>query len=271
MPYDRREPALKPAMSLAHAAEIVKRPDVTHDAFLGDRLTIAQPARGFRAGLDSVLLGAATGRATGDLLDLGAGVGTAALVALAGHPALRGVLVEADAETAALAAGNVTGNGFASRADVLTLDLTASGRARAAAGLRADHFASVIANPPYFEAGTAPSPRRAAARHMPPELLDLWVKTAATHAAPGGEIIFIHIAERLTALLQAFEARFGAITILPLLPREGAPAHRILIRGIKGSRAPLSLLASRAVHTPSGRTFRPEFEAIFRGRDRLHW
>ena len=263
--------ALKLAMSLAQRAQIVKRPEVTHDAFLGGRLTIAQPAKGFRAGLDSVLLGAAVGHGEGHLLDLGAGVGAAGLVALADHPALRATLVESDSETAALAAGNVTGNGFADRASVLTLDVTASGRARATAGLEADHSVSVIANPPFFEAGTSPAPRRAAARHMSADSLDAWVKTAATHAAPGGEIIFIHVADRLSALLQSFEARFGAITVLPLAPREGEAANRILIRGIKGSRAPLTLLASRAVHTPSGRTFRPEFEAIFRGKDRLHW
>jgi tRNA1(Val) A37 N6-methylase TrmN6 len=258
-------------MSLAHGAEIVKRPDVTHDAFLGGRLTIAQPAKGFRAGLDSVLLGAATGHGGGHLLDLGAGVGTAALVALADHPRLSATLVESDATTAAIAAENAAANGLAGRAEVLTLDLRAPGRARSAAGLRADHFVSVIANPPFFDSGTAPAARRAAARHMLPETLDLWIKTAASHAAPGGEIIFIHVAERLSALLQGFESRFGAITVLPLTPREGERVHRILIRGIKGSRAPLTLLASRSLHTPSGRTFRPEFEAIFRGRDRLHW
>lgn len=271
MPYDRRRTGQKLAMSLAHGAEIVKRPNVTHDAFLGGRLTIAQPAEGFRAGLDSVLLGAAVGHGAGELLDLGAGVGTAALVALTGHPALGATLVESDPDTAALAAGNVTANGFAARASVLVLDVTSSGRARAATGLKSDRYATVIANPPFFEAGTAPSARRAAARHMSPEALDAWVKTAATHAAPDGEIIFIHVAGRLASLLHSFEARFGAITILPLLPRDGEAAHRILIRGIKGSRAPLTLLASRALHTPSGRTFRPEFEAIFRGTDRLHW
>ena len=58
--------AQKLAMSLAHGAEIVKRPEVTHDAFLGGKLTITQPAKGFRAGLDSVLLGAAVGH--GDFL-----------------------------------------------------------------------------------------------------------------------------------------------------------------------------------------------------------
>ena len=258
-------------MSLAHAAEIVKRPDVTHDAFLGGRLTIAQPAKGFRAGLDSVLLGAAIGHGAGQLLDLGAGVGTAALVALADHPSLRATLVESDAEAAALAVGNLASNAFSGRATVLRLDLMASGRARLAAGLKPDNFASTIANPPFFETGTAPSARRAAARHMSAEALDNWVKTAASHAAPGGEVIFVHLADHLSALLRSFEARLGAITVLPLVPRDGEPAHRILIRGIKGSRAPLTLLASRAVHTPSGRAFRPEFEAILRGRGRLHW
>ena len=258
-------------MSLDHASDFVKHQTVTRDAFLGGRLTLVQPEKGFRAGLDSVLLGAAAGRSSGHLLDLGAGVGTAALVALADRPALAATLVEADPQMAALAAENTDSNGFSARARVLTLDLTASGRTRSAAGLAADAYDTVIANPPFFEAGTAPSPRRAAARHMPAEILDLWVKAAATHAAPAGEVIFIHVAERLAALLAAFDARFGAITLLPLIPREGEPAHRILIRGIKGSRAQLTLLASRALHTPAGRSFRAEFEAIFRGEDRLHW
>ncbi|MEO8757259.1 MAG: methyltransferase [Devosia sp.] len=258
-------------MSLAHPAPIVKHTEVTHDAFLGGRLTIAQPAKGFRAGLDSVLLGASVGLAKGDLLDLGAGAGTAALAALTHHSGLAATLVESDPEMVALATANIEANNFAAQASVLPLDLTAPGRTRSAAGLKSDHFAAIIANPPFFEAGTAPSAKRAAARHMSPEALDLWVKTAATHAAPGAEIIFIHVADRLPALLAAFDARFGAITILPLTPRDSEPAHRVLIRGIKGSRAPLRLLASRALHLPDSRTFRPEFEAIFRGDDRLHW
>lgn len=258
-------------MSLAHATEIVKREGVTHDAFLGGRLTLAQPETGFRAGLDSVLLGAAVSRSGGALLDLGAGVGTAALVALDDFPDLQARLVESDPKMAALAAENLKANGFADRAEVLALDLTASGRTRSDAGLKPDHFAVVIANPPFFEAGTAPSSGRRAARHMSPATLDLWVKAAATHAAPGGEIVFIHTAERLGALLHSFEARFGAMTVLPLTPRDGEPAHRLLIRGIKGSRAPLTLLASRAVHAAGTPSFLPEFEAIFRGRARLHW
>src|SRR6476646_10863262 len=101
-------------MSLAHDGEIVKRTDVTHDSFLGGRLIITQPAKGFRAGLDSVLLGAAVGHTAGAVLDLGAGVGTAALVALAHHSGLTATLVESDPEMAALADINIAGDAMTS-------------------------------------------------------------------------------------------------------------------------------------------------------------
>ena len=71
-------------------------------------------------------------------------------------------------------------------------------------------------------------------------------------------------------LLAAFAQRFGAITVLPLSPRPEAPASRVLIRGIKGSRAPLTLLSTRALHD-EGRAFTPAFDAIFRGTARLVW
>lgn len=260
-------------MSLDEPTDLVKQQTLTRDAFLGGRLTVTQPGRGFRAGLDSVLLGAAVAESSRTLLDLGAGVGTAALVALANIPALTATFLEADPDMLGLAGLNAAANGMDGRAKLIGLDLTAPGRARAATGLPADHFTSVIANPPFFDParGSAPSPARADARHMNEATLDTWVKTAATHAAPNGEVIFVHTAEALPSLLTAFTQRFGAVTVLPLLPREGQPASRILVRGIKGSRAPFQLLASRALHEVDGRAFRPEFDAIFRGTGRLIW
>lgn len=246
---------------------------MTRDAFLGGRLAVSQPARGFRAGLDSVLLGAAVASGARRLLDLGAGVGTAALVALADRPGLEATLCEADPTAAELARSNVAANGFAERARVIEIDVGARGSERLAAGLPADAFDSVIANPPFFDpsGGTAPSPSRSAARQMPEEALDNWLRTAAAHTAPGGEAIVVHVASALPALLTAFAGRFGAITVLPLLPRAGQPASRVLVRGIKGSRAPFTLLAGRALHVDTGRDFRPEFDALFRGEGRLVW
>jgi tRNA1(Val) A37 N6-methylase TrmN6 len=260
-------------MSLDHASKIVKHQTVTRDAFLGGKLTLAQPRDGFRAGLDSVLLGAAVRTDGRTLLDLGAGVGTAALVALVHNPRLSATLVESDDEAAAMAASNLAGNGLADRGRVVHLDVTAPGRVRADAGLASDHFDTIIANPPYFdsERSSPAAAARVAARQLRSASLDSWVRTAATHLAPNGEAIFVFPAQSLHELLAAFHVRFGSISVLPLAPHDDEAATRILVRGIKGSRAPLTLLASRILHEPDGRGFRPEFEAIFRGAARLDW
>lgn len=260
-------------MSLEHASKLVKQQTLTRDAFLGGTLIVSQPRNGFRAGLDSVLLGAAVGPQTASLLDLGAGAGVAALVALAGSPSRHAILADNDPAMNALAAHNIEENGMGARARVVGVDVTAPGRTRVAAGLAADHFEAVIANPPFFDAarGTAAAEARGAARQMPPAGLELWARAAATHCAPGGEAIFILPAARLAEILHAFADRFGAICVLPLCPRADEPATRILVRGKKGSRAPLSLLASRILHEPVGGAFRPEFDAILRGGARLDW
>ncbi|GHA30381.1 methyltransferase [Devosia pacifica] len=260
-------------MSLDHAEDFVKRLEPTEDAFLGGRLAVLQPAKGFRAGLDSVLLGAAVGAGKGRLLDLGAGVGTASLVAMHHNSSLSALLAERDEAILPLTHKNLARNGFSTRAEAICVDVCARGRDRQAAGLEPDAFSRVIANPPFFDeaAGTRAGAARADARHMAAEALDLWVRAAATCAAAGGEIVFIYPAAGLVPLISAFDQRFGAICLLPLSPRPEADATRILVRARKGSRAPLRMLTPRYLHAREGRAFMPEFEAIFRGEARLDW
>lgn len=239
---------------------------------MGGKLSVTQPKTGFRAGLDSVLLGASVPDGARRLLDLGAGVGVAGLTALTHDPVLEAVFAEIDPETADLARKNIAENGFAHRASVLTLDVLASGSARKTAGLGSDLFDVVIANPPYFAAGTlAPDTTRASARHMKGDALEGWVKAAVSCAHAQGTVIFIHAAEALPQLLAAFDARMGNIMVLPLGPRPGMAASRVLIRGQKGSRAPLTLLPQMALHGKDGHGFSPQFDAIFRGTARLDW
>ncbi|MDZ7883124.1 MAG: hypothetical protein U5N53_09500 [Mycobacterium sp.] len=85
--------------------------------------------------------------------------------------------------------------------------------------------------------------------------------------------MFIHAAASLPALLPAFMARFAGCSVLPLAPRDGGAASRVLVRGIKGSRVRRSRCARAAPRTAEGRTglHRPEFDAIFRGLARLVW
>ena len=261
-------------MSLDQPSDFVKHQTTTRDAFLGGRITLSQPAKGFRAGLDSVLLGAAVRAGMGHLLDLGAGVGTAGLVALALGRAARAMLVERDAPTAKLARHNVESNGFAEGATVLALDILSPGPVRRAAGLPENAFDVVIANPPFFDQGQgtlAPEARRAEARHMDGSALDAWMRCAAGCARGGGELVVVYPAPGLVPLLDAITMRFGDVTVLPISPRAGEAATRLLVRGVKGSRAPLKLLSTRALHGASGRDFSPEFDAIFRGQAALDW
>lgn len=253
-------------MSLDQPTGFVKRQTATEDAFLGGRLTIGQPKAGFRAGLESVLLGAAVTGSSRHILDLGAGVGTAALVALAHVDARRALLVDIDRDALSLASANIERNRFAGRAETLVLDAASGGKPHGT-------FDAVIANPPFFTEGrgTPASTRGAVARHMPEADLEGWLRTAAASTVAGGEAIFIMPAVGLEVLLRAMSPRFGALTILPLSPRPGAPANRILVRGLKGSRAPLSLLHSRSLHEREGQAFVPEFEAILRGEATLRW
>ena len=71
-------------------------------------------------------------------------------------------------------------------------------------------------------------------------------------------------------MLAAFASRLGALTILPLSPRAGAAASRILVRGRKGSRAALTLLSTRVLHG-DGDGFAEPVESILRGTARLVW
>ena len=122
-------------MSLDQPKAFVKHQSVTRDAFLGGRLTLSQPGQGFRAGLDSVLLGAAVAPASKSLLDMGCGVGTAAFVAMAHNAGLAATLADSNADMAVLAEANAAGNGFAGRARVIVADMTGKGTDRRTAGL----------------------------------------------------------------------------------------------------------------------------------------
>ncbi len=240
----------------------------TDDAFLGGALHILQPATGYRAGLDAVMLAAAvTADGPSRVLDVGAGVGTAGLCLARRAASARVTLFEKEPALVRLARENVRRNGMAERVSVVEGDVGLSAETAKALGLEPESFHHVIANPPYHDAdgGTAaPDPLKAGAHAMPDEGLERWARFMARMAVPGGSVTVIHKAEALPRLLAAFDGRFGALQILPLHPRASTPAHRVIVAGRKGSRAPLTLLPGFALHGDDG-AFTPQAQAILRG------
>lgn len=240
--------------------------NTTLDYFLGDRIALRQPVRGYRAGIDAVLLAATARPGEGPLLDLGSGVGTVGLCALARLPDLRATLVERTPELAQLARDNIAANALDDRAEVVEAEIGKPLPAEAARVLKAGSFAHVVANPPFHDeaAGTSSLwPLKAVSHAMTSDALEQWARFIARMAAPGGRATMIHKAEALPRILSAFENRFGALTILPVHPREGAPAIRVIVDGVKGSRAPLVIKPGLILHG-AGNAFLPEIDAILR-------
>ena len=256
---------------------------LTDDVFLADRpgghLAVLQPASGYRAGLDAVLLAAAARIGGGQgarVLDAGCGAGVVGLCVAMRVPDARLTLVEKAPELVALAQRNIERNGLADRAIVVEADICAPHRHLVATGpaagaLLPESFDHVLANPPYLEEGRgrAPADRlKAGSNAMAAGGLGAWLRFLARMARPGGALTIIHRADALPLLLAGLAGRFGAIEVVPVQPRQGEPAHRILVHARKGSRAPLVLQPGIVLHGDDNR-FRPAIEAVLRRGEAL--
>ena len=233
-----------------------EKAETSEDAVLGGRLVLRQPLRGHRVGHDAILLAAAMSAQSGDhAVDLGSGVGGAGLALARRIAGVAVTLVEIDPALTALAAGNAQRNGLSDRVRAVCLDVEAPASAFAAAGLAPESAACVLMNPP-FNVAQQPSPDRARrlAHAASETTLEQWLHTAARLVRADGVVTLIWRADGLADVLAALDD-FGAITVLPVHPKPGAAAIRVLVRATKGNRAPLALLPgfllADADNTPS--------------------
>lgn len=238
---------------------------MTENAYLGGRVTIRQPAQGYRAGVDPVLLAASVPARAGEtVLELGCGVGTAALCLARRVPGITVTGIELQPAYAALARENAAANS-------LPLEVVEADLAALPFALRQQQFNHVIANPPYFDRN-AGSPSKDSGRELAMgEALPFsaWVDTAARRLAPKGIASFIHRAERLPDLLAAMQPRLGSLECVPLQPRIGRVAKLVLLRGRKGGRAAFRLhapivLHEGAKHLEDGDDYTAEISAVLR-------
>jgi tRNA1(Val) A37 N6-methylase TrmN6 len=243
-------------------------PAITRDHLLGGRLVLAQPAKGHRAGTDSMLaLALARGLGGRRIADFGAGVGLIGLGLARLDPAVEAVtLVEVEPSIHALALDNVRDNDLADRVCAVCVDLSAPARLREAAGLSRG-FDLVVFNPPFRRLGrerVAADATRRRAHLAPASLLFDWVRAAAHHGAPGGRVAFIEEAGHVADVLSALDGRFGALRLRFVHARADEPATRLLVVGVKGARAAPRILPPLVIHRADG-AFTPAGEAVNRG------
>ena len=239
--------------------------ETTEDAFLGGRLKVLQPARGYRAGADPVFLAAAMMSAPGEtVLDLGCGVGVAMLCLKARLPEVEVTGVELQPDLAELARRNLEVNGL--KGEVLTANAAALPKA-----FRSRTFDHVMTNPPFFRrhsGSNAQDEGRETGRGETMALAD-WVDVGLRRLKPGGTFGLVNRIERLPDCLSAISERVGDIRVLPLAARQGRKAKLFVLKGKKGAKGEMALLSplvlhEGAAHDRDGESYTREAQTILR-------
>lgn len=216
-------------MRLATVSEI----ETSEDRFLDGRVLVVQPATGYRAGMDAVLLAASLEASPGETLaEAGCGAGAVLLCAASRLGGATFAGFDRLGEHLALMERSACANGFGERVIGELIDIANR------PGELENAFDQSFANPPFFrpEAVRAPAEGRRHA-YLAETPLVAWVKFLHHITKPGGKITIIHRAAELAKLLALLDPRCGEIEILPVRPYPGAVAKRVLVRARKGLRS----------------------------------
>lgn len=243
--------------------------ETTRDTLFGGRLALRQPAKGHRAGTDAVLLAATVWPDfVGRVYDVGAASGAVGLGVAVAVPGAEVTLIERDAGLAALANENVSAAELTARVAVANIDITD----RAARQPLLGGADLVLSNPPFYESGAvrlSPEAGRRDAHVLAEGGLKDWLDACLAFLNPRGTLTLIHRADALPQLLTGIGGRLGDLTVLPVYPRAGEPASRILLRGRKGSRAPFKIAPRLVLHDERG--FTPPVAALHDGTGAIDW
>jgi tRNA1(Val) A37 N6-methylase TrmN6 len=239
---------------------------LTEDAILGGRIVVRQPRAGFRVGIDSVMLPAAVPACAGEtILDVGTGVGAAALCLARRVAGCKVVGLEVQPELAELARGNAERNGLSGSFEVVVGDVSDPPKR-----ITQQKIFHVMMNPPYLEQGRGRAPKsvsRAKSSIEGAAALAEWIEFGFRALRSKGSLTIIHRADRLQDILVALKQNArdaGDIVVFPLWSETRRnPAIRVIIRVRKGVAAPLRIAHGLVLHESDG-AFTQEADAVLR-------
>jgi tRNA1(Val) A37 N6-methylase TrmN6 len=96
-------------------------------------------------------------------------------------------------------------------------------------------------NPPFNDATrhrASPDRARSIAHVAEPAMLDSWVHAARRILKSGGVLTLIWRADGLGEVFSALDRGFGSLAVLPVHGEATKPAIRVLVRAVKGGKAP---------------------------------
>ncbi len=246
-------------------ATVLPKTPVSRDTLLGGQVVLLQPANGYRAAIDPVLLAAAIPAKSGDrVLDSGAGTGAASLALAARVQGVRVTGLECQADLAALACKSARESELDDRVAFLEGDILAP-----PTGLVAGSFDHVMANPPYLAQGKGNPPPDLAKRRATVEgdakLVD-WLRFLLSMVRDGGTLSVIHRYDRVGEVVKGLQEKWsGEIIIFPFWPKKpGKDAKRVLIQAKKGKKGETRTSDGLVLHQDDG-AYTPDADAVLKG------
>ena len=242
--------------------------EISRDRLLGGRVTILQPAGGYRAAIDPVLLAAAVPAQPGEtVLDAGSGTGAAALALAARLEGVAVVGLDSDPGFIALARDSAEESGLSPSIRFVEGDLLSP-----PPDLTPGSFDHVMANPPDLAAGSGNPPADAAKRAATVESrarLDDWLRFLLAMARPGGTVTVIHRYDRKDEVIAGLGGEAGGLVVFPLWPMTlGEGAKRVIVQARKGEQGETRSAQGLVLHNDDG-SYTPEAEAILRNAGSL--
>ena len=245
--------------------------EFTKDSFLGGGIRIWQPKKGYRAGIDPILLAASVNVSAGQkVLDLGCGVGTAsfAIGYRVKNVELHGI--EIQKAFVDLADLNSKENGIEFQVECTNIsDLSSN--------ITSKNFDHVIANPPYFD-------RKSSVRGInvykeksfgDTGPISEWLKVAAKRAKPKGFVHFIVRSDRLMEIFTNMPNSLGSLVITPVISRKNENAKLTILHAKKNGRAGFIISSPIVLHplkSDSREKYVPEVDKVLRnGASLINW
>jgi tRNA1Val (adenine37-N6)-methyltransferase len=212
-------------------------------AVLEDRFRFVQAQRGWRFGIDAVMLAKHVLEGPhGDLLEIGTGCGVVAILLAGWGWTGKIVAVEIQPALADRARRNVLANGVGDAVTII------EGDARCLPDyLGKAAFRRVVSNPPYWRLGTGrtnPDPERAAARHELLMNVASLLRIARQRLSPDGVASILYPPERMSDVSRAAAEEGLVVTgTVDLLGTKGRPPEVVLL-DLQTSSAPQPLQPS---------------------------
>lgn len=227
---------------------------LTHDSISlrgSGVVTIAQPGKGFRFTLDSLLLADFCRIQPHDrVLEPGAGTGTVSLLLAKKFPAAAFIADEIEPRAYELLGLNIEANGLSKNIISLTQDIGSLNQS-----LERESFDVIVANPPYTRSGTgrkSPSNERLIARHDQTASLPLWLDLQSL-LKNKGRYLLVFPANRMGELIALLrERKLEPKQLRFVHPFEDKPASIVLVEAIKSGGTGLTVLPPLIVHEAGG-------------------